>query len=65
MPGPFEIVMEGETPGDDHTRANAIIQPFAEAGATWWLEDVATTPYKKAGLEGIRLRIRQGPPQQK
>ncbi len=61
-PASFDIVMEGETPGEDQAGANAMVQSFAEAGATWWLEDVAATPYKRAGLEGIRLRIRQGPP---
>jgi alkanesulfonate monooxygenase SsuD/methylene tetrahydromethanopterin reductase-like flavin-dependent oxidoreductase (luciferase family) len=62
---PFDIVLEGETPGSDITQASAIIHPFAEAGATWWLEDVAATPYKTGGVEGIRLRIKQGPPREK
>src|SRR5690348_7540977 len=30
---PFDIVMEGVTPGDDPARASDIIRPFAEAGA--------------------------------
>ncbi|HEY7781588.1 MAG TPA: LLM class flavin-dependent oxidoreductase [Ktedonobacterales bacterium] len=55
---PFDIVMEGETPGDDPARAAAIVRPFAEAGATWWTESMwsarDTTP--------IRTRILQGPP---
>jgi alkanesulfonate monooxygenase SsuD/methylene tetrahydromethanopterin reductase-like flavin-dependent oxidoreductase (luciferase family) len=62
---PFDIVLEGETPGVDLAKARAIILPFAEAGATWWLEDVATTPYRTGGLEGIQLRIKQGPPREK
>ena len=56
---PFDIVMEGETPGDDPAQAAAIVRPFAEAGATWWNEsrwgamsDVAL----------VRTRIQQGPP---
>lgn len=61
-PTPFDIVMEGETSGEGFTLAQAMVQPFAEAGVTWWLEDVATTPYKRGGLEGIRTRIEQGPP---
>jgi alkanesulfonate monooxygenase SsuD/methylene tetrahydromethanopterin reductase-like flavin-dependent oxidoreductase (luciferase family) len=60
----FDIIVEGETPGEDLARAVQIVQPFVEAGATWWLEDVATTSYKKGGVEGMRLRIRQGPPRQ-
>jgi alkanesulfonate monooxygenase SsuD/methylene tetrahydromethanopterin reductase-like flavin-dependent oxidoreductase (luciferase family) len=59
---PFDIVLEGETPGTDRAQASAMVQPYAEAGATWWLEDVAITPYKTRGLEGMRLRIKQGPP---
>src|SRR5438874_1752744 len=35
---PFDIVMEGETPGDDPAQAAAIVRPFAQAGATWWHE---------------------------
>jgi hypothetical protein len=59
---PFDIVMEGETPGDDHERAAAIIRPLAEAGLTWWLEAVWSTPETEGGLEGMRARIQQGPP---
>jgi alkanesulfonate monooxygenase SsuD/methylene tetrahydromethanopterin reductase-like flavin-dependent oxidoreductase (luciferase family) len=59
---PFDIVMEGETPGDDSAKASAMIRPLAEAGTTWWLEDVATAPYTTGGLEGVRTRVRQGPP---
>jgi hypothetical protein len=46
---PFDRVLEGETPGEDHGRASAMIRPFDEAGATWWLEDIAITPYKTGG----------------
>jgi len=56
---PFDIVQEGETPGDDPARATAIVRPWAEAGATWWNEsrwDFATP------LDAVRERIRQGPP---
>jgi hypothetical protein len=45
----FDIVLEGETPGDDLANASAMVYPLAEAGATWWLEDVAIGPYKKNG----------------
>jgi hypothetical protein len=59
---PFDIVMEGETPGDDHEKAAAIVRPLAEAGLTWWLEAVWGSPETHGGLEGMRMRIRQGPP---
>jgi hypothetical protein len=56
---PFDIVVEGKTPGDDPAQANAIVQPFAEAGATWWMEAMWSEPN---GLDDLRARIRQGPP---
>ena len=59
---PFDIVMEEETPGDDHARAAEIVRPLAEAGVTWWLEAVWKTPETVGGVDGMRARIRQGPP---
>lgn len=56
---PFDIVQEGETPGDDPARAAEIVRPWAEAGATWWNESRWDF---KTPLEEIRERIRQGPP---
>ena len=55
---PFDIVVEGETPADDRTRASAIVAPYAEAGATWWIESRWTEP----SLDVVRERLRQGPP---
>jgi len=56
---PFDIVWEGETPGDDLERAASIVRPFAEAGATWWMESPWTSPNAP---DDLRARIRQGPP---
>ena len=56
---PYDIVMEGETPGDDPTAAVAIVRPWAEAGATWWNE----SRWGAMGEpERVRVRIQQGPP---
>src|SRR6266705_3653172 len=55
---PFEIVQEGETPGEDPERARAIVRPYAEAGATWWTESRWSFP----PIEELRRRIQQGPP---
>src|SRR4051812_10475683 len=55
--GPFDIIMEGATPGDDPARARATVGPFEEAGATWWIESRWTGPN---GPEEIRRRLRQG-----
>src|SRR5712692_400946 len=59
---PFDIVMEGETPGDDPAKAASIVRPLAEAGVTWWLEAVWSTPETLGGIEGMRTRVKQGPP---
>jgi hypothetical protein len=64
-PMPFEVAMEGETPGDRQDQAAEIIRPLAEAGLTWWNENVWGSPYEKGGVEGMRKRIQQGPPQVK
>ena len=56
---PYDIVWEGVTPGDDPERASEILRPFAEAGATWWIESMWTPPNDP---ETLRKRIRQGPP---
>lgn len=50
---PFDIIMEGETPGDN----TATVAPLAEAGATWWMETRWTD-----GPDALRERIAQGPP---
>lgn len=55
---PFDVVVEGETPGDDLPAARAQVQPYAEAGATWWIEALWTAP----NLDRVRTRIVQGPP---
>jgi len=56
---PFDIVMEGVTPGDDPEGAASVVRPFAEAGATWWIESRWTPPNEP---EDLLQRIRQGPP---
>jgi alkanesulfonate monooxygenase SsuD/methylene tetrahydromethanopterin reductase-like flavin-dependent oxidoreductase (luciferase family) len=58
-PSPFDIVIEGTTPGDDRERAAAQLRPYAEAGVTWWMETMWSAPN---GPEHVRARIRQGPP---
>jgi hypothetical protein len=55
---PFDIVIEGATPGDDPTRASSQVRPWADAGATWWIESNWTAP----DLAPVLERIRQGPP---
>jgi alkanesulfonate monooxygenase SsuD/methylene tetrahydromethanopterin reductase-like flavin-dependent oxidoreductase (luciferase family) len=59
MDGTFDIVWEGVTPGDDPERAASMVRPFAEAGATWWIESPWSPPNEP---EDLRHRIGQGPP---
>jgi hypothetical protein len=56
---PFDIIWEGETPGDNPEQAASIIGPYAEAGVTWWMETMWNSP---DGLKSVRKRINQGPP---
>jgi hypothetical protein len=56
---PFEVVVAGETPGDDPARAAAIVAPYAAVGLTWWQEQLHGF---RGSLAAMRDRIRQGPP---
>ncbi|HEX8733153.1 MAG TPA: LLM class flavin-dependent oxidoreductase [Ktedonobacterales bacterium] len=55
---PIDIIVEGETPGDDPLAAQSIVQPMRAAGATWWLE----SRWGDGRDDEARRRIRQGPP---
>jgi hypothetical protein len=57
---PFDIVWEGQTPGEHPGQAASIVRPYAEAGATWWIESPWTPPNEP---DDLRVRIKQGPPQ--
>jgi alkanesulfonate monooxygenase SsuD/methylene tetrahydromethanopterin reductase-like flavin-dependent oxidoreductase (luciferase family) len=59
---PFDIVVEGQTPGDNPEQAAGIVRPFAEAGATWWIEALWENIDRPGGQEAVLERIRQGPP---
>lgn len=55
---PFDIVVEGVTPGNHPEKARDILSSWAEAGATWWIEALWGTEDPEKILE----RINQGPP---
>jgi alkanesulfonate monooxygenase SsuD/methylene tetrahydromethanopterin reductase-like flavin-dependent oxidoreductase (luciferase family) len=68
---PLDVVFIGSTPGEDHAQGAAIVAGYADAGVTWWVEDVAMwrfrpyEPWKEPYIwpvEEIEERIRQGPP---
>ncbi|HKT22756.1 MAG TPA: LLM class flavin-dependent oxidoreductase [Nitrososphaerales archaeon] len=52
----FDIIKDGETPAS-RGKARDVVGPFAEAGATWWME----TMWGHEGTE-VRSRITAGPP---
>ena len=55
---PLDIIVEGETPGDDPAAAQAIVRPMREAGATWWLE----SRWGDGRDDEAQRRLRQDPP---
>lgn len=58
---PFDVIAEGETPGDDPSRAEEILRPWRDGGATWWLEAMWSAAGPD-GVDAVRRRLRQGPP---
>lgn len=60
--GPFDIIMEGETPGDDPAAAEAPIRPWIGTGVTWWLEGMWSQVDAPDGLSAVRRRLDLGPP---
>jgi alkanesulfonate monooxygenase SsuD/methylene tetrahydromethanopterin reductase-like flavin-dependent oxidoreductase (luciferase family) len=56
--GPFDIITEGVSPADDAAAARAQVAPFADAGATWWIE----SRWQGETAETLRARIAAGPP---
>jgi hypothetical protein len=59
---PLDIVMEGETPGEDREQANEIVHEWEDAGATWWIEALWNVERDASGRRLVRQRLLQGPP---
>jgi alkanesulfonate monooxygenase SsuD/methylene tetrahydromethanopterin reductase-like flavin-dependent oxidoreductase (luciferase family) len=55
--GTFEVIAQGTTPPDP-VAAGAIAQPFADAGATWWVD----ADWENATPATLAARIAAGPP---
>ncbi len=60
---PFDIIVEGETPGNDPSQSASITSSWVNAGATWWIESRWYVPRDDEGLKIVLERIEQGPPQ--
>lgn len=56
--GHFDVAVYGQTPPSS-TKASRVVQPWADAGATWWREGIGDW---RGSLKTVRARIRSGPP---
>ncbi|MHA2396870.1 MAG: LLM class flavin-dependent oxidoreductase [Candidatus Thorarchaeota archaeon] len=55
----YDIVVCGETTGNDSTKDREKVEPWIHTGATWFLEDIHGL---RAEVDELRERIRAGPP---
>jgi alkanesulfonate monooxygenase SsuD/methylene tetrahydromethanopterin reductase-like flavin-dependent oxidoreductase (luciferase family) len=65
---PFELVVAGETPGEDRQEGARTVAAYEEAGVTWWVESIDPWRFGWTGTgtwpsEQMRHRVRQGPPE--
>jgi hypothetical protein len=59
-----DIVVEGATSSRDEQSAAAAVAPWAEAGATWWLDTRWKLPHHSdERMQQVRRRLIAGPPQ--
>jgi len=56
LPASFDMIADGETPGDDPAAAAATTAAWSAAGCTWWLES------RWAARDAMGERIAAGPP---
>ncbi len=54
---PLEVVVQGRTVPDPSAAAD-VVRPYAEAGATWWLEQ----DWHDVALDRLTARVTAGPP---
>ena len=65
---PFDVVVAGETPGEDQKEGARTVAAYEEAGVTWWIESIDPWRFGWTGNESwpseeMRNRLRQGPPE--
>ena len=59
----IDVIIDGETPAGDRVAAAARVGPWAEAGATWWLETRWEMPHESdERMLEIPRRLLSGPP---
>jgi alkanesulfonate monooxygenase SsuD/methylene tetrahydromethanopterin reductase-like flavin-dependent oxidoreductase (luciferase family) len=64
MDTPLDVIVEHQTPGDNPTKARAMLNPWQDAGATWHIESMWDTMDDPNGQARVLKRIRQGPPKE-
>lgn len=57
----YDVVVEGDSHGD-FGDVHGSPQPWADAGATWWLESWWDVPPRPDGVDELRRRVAAGPP---
>jgi alkanesulfonate monooxygenase SsuD/methylene tetrahydromethanopterin reductase-like flavin-dependent oxidoreductase (luciferase family) len=70
--GPFDLVHGGRSSGADHAAGVALASTYAEAGVTWWIEDISPwrfgwkweDAWSAAATALMTQRVRQGPPRE-
>jgi alkanesulfonate monooxygenase SsuD/methylene tetrahydromethanopterin reductase-like flavin-dependent oxidoreductase (luciferase family) len=55
--GPFDVVIEGQSPADPD-EAGAVVRRFSDAGLTWWIEKLG---WFRGPVDEMRRRIEAGP----
>ncbi|GAA4547854.1 LLM class flavin-dependent oxidoreductase [Amycolatopsis samaneae] len=58
-PEPADVVIGGYTAGTDRNADADVTAPYAEAGVTWWVENLHSF---RGSFEDMRARLRLGPP---
>ncbi len=56
----YDVVVEGDSHGD-FGAVRPPVQPWADAGATWWVESWWDLPDTRAGRAELRRRLERGP----
>jgi hypothetical protein len=56
---PFDVAIEAQSEGSDPAADMAAIEPYADAGLTWWIEALHPA---RGPLDEMRARIAAGPP---
>jgi hypothetical protein len=66
---PFDVIVSGQSTADGAVWPTGTVAAYAEAGATWWIEDIVPWRFgwEDQGpwpVAAMRERVRQGPPQE-